>query len=251
MRVESESGCFEVQAGQVAVLSPHRALRLTWSEHCEQIIVRVPHALLRPGTGLARGGPQERDITRVSRAVHVLQEEATRQWTSLLQSLLDTLPQEGDGSVLRGGDWTRYLEDGLALFTRLHLRGDTRPDQRLAVELAEAPVRRDGSAARVKAAESWAMRRLCAPLSLEDLARAAGVSPRTFHMDCMRQSGRGPMGWLRDLRLDEARRRLSAGGARVTEVATDCGFGHLGRFSAYYRERFGERPSETVPRVRD
>jgi transcriptional regulator GlxA family with amidase domain len=32
----------------------------------------------------------------------------------------------------------------------------------------------------------------------------------------------------------------------VKRVALDQGFGHLGRFSAHYRELFGESPSATI-----
>lgn len=97
------------------------------------------------------------------------------------------------------------------------------------------------------AAEQYARSRLCAPIALEDLARAAGVSARTLHFYCKRDHGIGPMEWLRNLRLDAAREQLRQSRSRqITDVATSCGFGHLGRFSAYYRERFGELPRDTA-----
>jgi AraC-like DNA-binding protein len=34
----------------------------------------------------------------------------------------------------------------------------------------------------------------------------------------------------------------------VTEIAMQWGFTHMGRFSIEYRQRFGERPSETLSR---
>jgi len=34
--------------------------------------------------------------------------------------------------------------------------------------------------------------------------------------------------------------------ASVTEVALNCGFSHLSRFAACYRERFGHLPRETA-----
>ncbi len=32
----------------------------------------------------------------------------------------------------------------------------------------------------------------------------------------------------------------------MTDIATKWGFGHLGRFAAAYRARFGESPSHTL-----
>ena len=56
-----------------------------------------------------------------------------------------------------------------------------------------------------------------------------------------------PMNALRALRLDAARQRLLDGAcANVTEAALAVGFGHLGRFSEYYKERFGELPRQTL-----
>jgi transcriptional regulator GlxA family with amidase domain len=54
------------------------------------------------------------------------------------------------------------------------------------------------------------------------------------------------MSYLRNVRLDHCRRLLVAGTASVTDVAQQCGFTHLGRFSAAYKERFGELPSHTL-----
>src|SRR5262249_19712723 len=36
--------------------------------------------------------------------------------------------------------------------------------------------------------------------------------------------------------------------ARVADIAARCGFNHVGRFAAQYRERYGESPSATLRR---
>jgi AraC-like DNA-binding protein len=247
MSVESGGEQLEVGPGQVAVLPSYRQLKLAWSEACEQIIVRMPHALMRGGVSQLKGfGSAPGALPG-----YLLDGSAARQWAVLLQSLLATVPGQEDGaSPLRDPAWVHHMEDGMALFTLLHLRRWV--EQSLPTSPAgKAGVRSLlGTSERLQAAERWVSTRLCAPLALEDLARAAGVSERTFYMECMRQTGVGPMTWLRDLRLDAARRKLLERTDRsVTDVAGDCGFGHLGRFSAYYQRRFGELPRETLSRA--
>src|SRR6185295_650419 len=52
----------------------------------------------------------------------------------------------------------------------------------------------------------------------------------------------------RDLLLERVRRELlrASPEATTTEIAMRCGIGHLGRFAAAYRERYGETPSTTL-----
>jgi transcriptional regulator GlxA family with amidase domain len=60
------------------------------------------------------------------------------------------------------------------------------------------------------------------------------------------------MQYLRAVRLRGARAALLALAAddptTVADVATRWGFSHLGRFSQYYRSRYGEPPSRTMRR---
>lgn len=247
MSVESGGERLEVGAGQVAVLSSYRQLKLAWSEACEQIIVRLPHALMRGGVSQLKGFGN----APFAQPGYLLDGSAARQWSVLLQSLLATVQAQEEGaSPLRNPAWVHHMEDGMALFTLLHLQRWV--EQSLPMSPTDKIGVRSllGTSERLQAAERWVSTRLCAPLALEDLARAAGVSARTFYMECMRHTGVGPMTWLRDLRLDAARRKLLERADRnVTDVAGECGFGHLGRFSAYYQRRFGELPRETLARV--
>jgi tetratricopeptide (TPR) repeat protein len=60
--------------------------------------------------------------------------------------------------------------------------------------------------------------------------------------------GTTPMGWVRKTRLARARQQLLASReeANVTDIALANGFTELGRFSARYRQAFGELPSQTL-----
>ncbi|MDZ4327802.1 MAG: helix-turn-helix domain-containing protein, partial [Pseudomonas sp.] len=84
-------------------------------------------------------------------------------------------------------------------------------------------------------------------ISLAELAVAGGVSIRSLNTLCQREYGQSPMDRLRGLRLEAAREYLLARPhTSVTEVALEFGFGHVGRFANYYRQRFGELPKQTM-----
>jgi AraC-like DNA-binding protein len=89
------------------------------------------------------------------------------------------------------------------------------------------------------------------PYSVDDLARLAGVSVRALQAIFHRHTGLTPIAYLRELRLarvhDELRRAVP-GETTVAQVAHRWGFGHLGRFAAAYRDKYGVAPSETLRR---
>lgn len=85
--------------------------------------------------------------------------------------------------------------------------------------------------------------------SYTGLAAHAGASLRSVQMAFRAEMGTTIRDWVRDYRLNLAREALrQEDGRSITMIALSCGFTHLGRFSAAYRARFGEYPSETVHR---
>jgi len=85
-----------------------------------------------------------------------------------------------------------------------------------------------------------------AGITLGDLARTTGVGVRALTRGFERRLGISPMRYLQHRRLERARSDLLDGCGSVTSVAYRWGFGNLGDFSLAYRERFGERPSDTL-----
>ncbi|MFB9650328.1 helix-turn-helix domain-containing protein [Curtobacterium pusillum] len=82
-----------------------------------------------------------------------------------------------------------------------------------------------------------------------EIAAAAGLSPRGLQQSLRRHLDQTPGDLLRSVRLDGARAdlvRADRDETSVADVARAWGFGHLGRFSATYRARFGELPSESL-----
>lgn len=104
----------------------------------------------------------------------------------------------------------------------------------------------------VKRAEEFIRANARKALTLERIAEAAGCSIRTLSDAFLQSSGTTPMNFLRNIRLEGVRAELNREptvGA-ITDIALAWGFNHLGRFSADYRLRFGESPSETRRRHR-
>ena len=75
------------------------------------------------------------------------------------------------------------------------------------------------------------------------LAKAAGMSPRTFERAIVRALGTSPRQLVEDLRLTEARTRLESGRETVTTVAFDLGYKSLSHFVRRFRRAFGTTPT--------
>lgn len=85
-------------------------------------------------------------------------------------------------------------------------------------------------------------------ISIEEIAKASNVSPRSIFRNFQDTHGCSPFEYVKRLRLQHARVMLLEGdpASTVTGVAFKCGFHSLGHFARSYRLAFGELPSETV-----
>jgi AraC-like DNA-binding protein len=105
---------------------------------------------------------------------------------------------------------------------------------------------------RVADLEDWIDAHLGEPLTLGRLCSVAGVGARSLQQAFRARRGMSPMRFVTERRLHRAHDRLCSGDRResVSEVSVECGFAHLGRFAALYREVYGEAPVQTLRRRR-
>lgn len=87
-------------------------------------------------------------------------------------------------------------------------------------------------------------------LSVEDVARAVGISPSHFTRQFTAVFGLTPHQLRIQSRLERARHLLAAGQHSVTEVCMEVGFSSLGSFSTLFTRRVGETPSAYQRRMR-
>ncbi|WP_299954261.1 AraC family transcriptional regulator [uncultured Modestobacter sp.] len=189
------------------------------------LVERELSALLgRPVTGPVRFAP-----------VLDLHSEAGRSWLAMVHFLLAELDRPGlfDSPAVRHSH-VRSLVAGLLTG---HQHSWTE-----ALSARGAPLR----PRTVRRAQEFVHEHFAEPLTVTDIARATGSSVRRLQEAFSAHLDVSPMGYLRDVRLDAARARLTEDGLSVTEAAQACGLTHLGRFSAAYRARFGELPSATA-----
>jgi len=89
-------------------------------------------------------------------------------------------------------------------------------------------------------------------VSVLDLCGAVRVCPRTLVYSFRSQLGVSPCRYLLATRLNRVYRDLrnSSSQVPIRQMAARWGFWHMGRFATYYRETFGERPSDTRRRAK-
>jgi AraC-like DNA-binding protein len=125
---------------------------------------------------------------------------------------------------------------------------NTFPHNALLEPAAEA--NRDAHPATVRRAVAYIDAHAGEPVTLADIAAAAGTTGRAVQAAFRRHLGTTPMGYLRRVRLDGAHRDLQAAdpatGATVAAIAARWGFSPMARFTSFYQEQYGTLPSRTL-----
>src|SRR6266446_9902507 len=90
---------------------------------------------------------------------------------------------------------------------------------------------------------AWVIKNLHADLSVEVLARRACMCPSHFSKVFKSVFGEPPSDFVQNLRLNEARRRLSKRQKTLRTVAASVGFSSPDSFHRAFERKFGSRPS--------
>lgn len=217
--------------GTLFVMNPGLRYRKTWSRDARQLMIKIPRRRLQAHA--ARGG-------QGARPIHFSHRPSPLSGSQGLVDLIAYLCRDlGHAQGLCGrGVLRREMEDVLlsALLSTQDVDGCD--------EACREPHH-------LRRAEEHIRAHRSRPVGLSELVAVAGVSERTLQQSFLRYRGQSPSEFSRDLRLDLAREAIaSRGDASITEIALEFGFNHFGRFAQSYGARFGEKPSETLKRVR-
>jgi AraC-like DNA-binding protein len=122
-----------------------------------------------------------------------------------------------------------------------------RSEQR--VWLLESATRENHSNA-ITAAIVFMKQELQQPLSVRDLAEAVSMSESGFAHMFKATTGVSPLQFLKQLRMEQAR-RLLLGGSNVSEAADSVGYASLSHFISEFKRYFGKSPKVYTQRLRD
>lgn len=103
----------------------------------------------------------------------------------------------------------------------------------------------------IRRARQHILSHLTEPLTLEDIARHAGVSPFHFCKIFKRSTGLTFTEFVNRARVEQAKRLLLKPQRRITEVAYDVGFQSLSQFNRSFRRVTDESPTQYRAHLRN
>jgi AraC-like DNA-binding protein len=236
-RITSGSDEVVVDEHTAGIISPRMRATMRLSESYRQMHVRLERFALERHLEQLLGRPVMAPIQ--FHPAMDLRTPAAATWARSVRLLVEDLETLDGLAGQPTGDtpWTSFLMTGL-LLSQPHnyteqltfQRATPRPGGlRRAMDLIEEQPEGD--------------------LSVERLALAAGMSPRSLQRQFKEYVGVAPRDFVLQVRLTRAHddlRIARPGTVTVTEVALRWGFMHLPRFAAVYRQRYGELPSVTL-----
>lgn len=227
-----------ISPGRAAVQHPNAPLAMDWSADCEMLILRISSSRLDSHLAAFLGAPVKNKLKFQSsfNLNSLIGRSITRQLTDLLGYMHEF--NSAELPPLLSANIENSLI-GALLFMQPH-----DATERLAQVVSDTQPRV------VRHVRAYLEEHAADPITMEDLAEVAGMPVRTIHHYFRKTLGVTPMELLRDIRLARARACLldPEEDSDVTTIAFKWGFEHLGRFSQYYRNRFGELPKDTIKR---
>ena len=108
----------------------------------------------------------------------------------------------------------------------------------------------DSHAQRIARAVAILRERYFEPVRIEALAEAAGMSLSAFHAHFRTITSLTPLQFQKQLRLIEARRRMLADGAAISDAAYAVGYESVPQFTREYARMFGQPPARDLRQAR-
>jgi AraC family transcriptional regulator len=138
---------------------------------------------------------------------------------------------ESDGPAAR-----LYVESAAVVLAQRLLSRGSRP--------ARAARRRGLSPGVLRRAKEFLHDAIDRNPGIGELSAAVGMNVDHFSRMFKRSTGVAPHQYLGEIRLERAKRLLASGRAPIIEIAYEIGYANPSQFSAFFRKRTGQSPSD-------
>jgi len=222
-----------------SVIGPTAPLSMRWRADCQQLIVRIDRKALETTCATHLGHELSRPL-EFSLGMD-LREAGTTSLQSVVAFLASTDP------FVRGASEFPLIlaqAEQLLFCALLSAQPHNYREELLRPARLIAPYY-------VKRCEDYMLAHADEPITMEDVAKHAGVSARSLQTGFQRYRNTSPMSFLKDTRLQRVREELLCAKVQnraetVTRVALQWGFSHLGHFTKAYAAKYKELPSQTL-----
>ena len=220
-----------------AVISPTLPFFQTIQADCDQIMIQVDRDAIERTCTQHLGHDLRHPVQFIA---DLNMNDGGRQgWPALVSYLLAMV--EGDVMSMSSPLLAASVEH-MVIATLLYTQSHNYIDELQQVPRSIAP-------GHVKRVEEFIAEHAAEPLTVASLAAYAGVSASALYAGFRNFRQTTPMAHLRNIRLQKVHDDLREAGvnaATVTEIAFKWGFAHLSHFTAHYKRKFGELPSDTL-----
>jgi AraC-like DNA-binding protein len=222
-----------LRAGDSFLLPPDRPYQAAWNSVAAEVTTLSFEDLQRDASGLVDRETVNLDFTRPITPV------AGRHWSQTIryvQSFVSNSPLLAAAPLARRELGWLVSSAVLACFPNSTLDAESAPR----TGDTPQPLRRALAFIDDHAAD---------PITLNEIAVAAHLSPRGLQATFRRHLDTTPLAQLRSVRMERAHGDLQnaePGDTSVAALAARWGFTHLGRFAVDYRRRYGSSPSQTL-----
>jgi AraC-like DNA-binding protein len=218
------------------IYSVRPGIRLTASDLQNRLFLRLPASLIRRRLETLLDGQSAESIEFQPMF------DQSRGAGATTRRMLDYLFAELEqaDTLLANDIAIRSFEENLALCLLLGLPHNyTERLQRQKTAVAPGNVRR---------AEAFMRANASLPLTITDIAEAAGCSVRALQIAFQRFRGTTPMRVLQQARLEQARTEILRSGQAqsLARIAAEHGFSSPTQFAQFFRRKYGVYPSEML-----
>ena len=228
----------ESHPGKTSILNPNSYTKMIWSSACEHLLVQIDKSKVNNSLATCLGRQVKDDVCFNPDGSNGNHKEAA--WWRHVASFVKEYNQEHSYYTT-----PCVLENELDSIVRslLHIVDHNHSETLLNKDKILLPKHVHQATEHIRA-------NFKETLGIQDLVKVTGVSERCLFEGFKQNLKVTPMQFLMQIRLANVRLELTKESfdrnVNITQIALDNGFSQLGRFSSYYKDVYGELPSETI-----